>query len=140
MPESASPDLRARWVLMSAYLYYRRGSPLLHDTYYDRLVRELVSQWDQLEMHRTWALGGDPRISSASGHTFKITRACEAGALAWWERHSKGLPHGEPVDEDEWREGGRFGDWVSAEPVGREVRVVRERAPRAAVPEQLRLL
>jgi hypothetical protein len=79
----ASADLAARLVLMSAYLYYERASPVLSDSEYDRLTDEVCSKWCELEPIRQWQLG-NPEELRATAHHSKITVLTEKAACAWY--------------------------------------------------------
>lgn len=54
-------DLKARRLLMSAYLYYQRASPVLTDDEYDLMAREVAAKWKSLPPQVQWQLGGPGR-------------------------------------------------------------------------------
>jgi hypothetical protein len=98
---------------MAAYLYYRRSSPILSDAQYDALALGLAARWDRLDEHLRWQLGS-PLSSATTGHHIKITRAVEAGALAWFGNTVGGTPHGYPITSWVWDDA-RSLSWASAE-------------------------
>jgi hypothetical protein len=128
LPETASVDLKARLIIASAYLYYRRFSPIWPDGYYDRISREVALDWTALSSFRRWQLG-NPDELRATGHHIKITCAAEFGAIAWHRDSTGNLPTGYPIRDNEWAEGACR--WVTAEPTGFELK-----KPRAPVKHQ----
>lgn len=97
-----SPDLAARRVAMSAYLYYQQSSPVLTDDEYDALARYCAEHWDELDAFRKWQLGGSSKAIAHSGHQVRVTKAAEGGAFAWhletWGRH----PPRAVIPEEAW--------------------------------------
>ncbi|MDR3427781.1 MAG: hypothetical protein P4L78_10085 [Silvimonas sp.] len=98
---------------MAAYLYYRRSSPILSDTQYDKLALGLASRWDQLDEHLRWQLGS-PLAIVTTGHHIKITRAAEAGALLWFRNIKGEEPHGYPITSWLWSDARQLW-WAAAE-------------------------
>ena len=138
LPDSASLDLKTRWVIMSAILYYRHASPVLHDAYYDRLTQEIARAWQSLDPFRQWQLGSLEDFQATGSH-IKVTTYAESAAMDWHLR-AKGLyPQGLRVGESEWRQDIRC-RWVHAEPAGITIKKQARRKPVAAPrPQQLRL-
>ena len=138
LSDSASLDLKSRWVLMSAYLYYRQASPVVHDAYYDRLSREVAKGWQLLDPLRQWQLGSPDELL-ATGHHVKVTVYVEAAALAWHKSVKGAYPEGQRIQAAEWKPDIRC-RWTYAEPVGVTVKKQARRKPMAAPrPEQLKL-
>ena len=122
---------------MSAYLYYRRASPVLPDSYYDMLVRDLVRGWDRLDAMRKWQFGSADELA-ATGHHIKITMSAEGGAVSWHVKEKGIPPGGYWVETDEWRLNPR-GSWTPAEPIGVERTKIKTHRTTVPKPEQLRL-
>lgn len=101
---------------MSAYLYYRRASPVLDDAYYDRLSLELSRAWDRLTDEWRWKFGSAEELAT-TGHHLRVTRAIEGGAVAWHETLKSMLPGGYGISGAEWKLSPR-GDWAFAEASG----------------------
>lgn len=121
---------------MSAYLYYRRFSPVIADAYYDRIALEVVKEWDQLDKVRQWQLGSREELST-TGHHFKITSSTEYGALSWHLKCRGNEPQGYSIREDEWKEGHGI-RWVSAEPIGIKLKKPKP-IPKETKPQQMSL-
>ena len=79
-------DLACRKILMSAYLYYRRGVSVISDAENDRLCTLVSSQWSSVPKHYQHLLdpnsGGAEAILHTTMHC-KYTDRVEKGALAW---------------------------------------------------------
>ena len=138
LPDSASLDLKARWVIMSAHLYYRHASPIIYDSYYDRLTQEIARSWAQLDSFRQWQFGSLEDFQATGGH-IKVTTYAESAAMAWHKAVKGIYPQGLRVREDEWKPDVRC-RWTYAEPVGVTIKKQVRRKPVAAPrPEQLKL-
>ena len=123
---------------MSAYLYYRQASPVVHDAYYDRLSKEVAKGWQKLDAFRQWQLGSADEIL-ATGHHVKVTALVESAALAWHKLVKGAYPEGQRISQQEWKPDVRCRR-TYAEPVGVTVRKQVRRKPAAAPhPEQLKL-
>lgn len=109
-----SVSIAARLLLMSAYLYYRRQSPVIPDSAYDALSLVVAGGWEELDEHLRWQLG-DPDSVRATGAHFRITAATENGALAWHFSENGTGPAGYSISSDEWREGPGGVRWVPAD-------------------------
>jgi hypothetical protein len=109
-----TPSLGARKLIMAAYLYYRRSSPIMSDAQFDKLALGVAQRWEKLDPHLQWQLGGKLDIMT-SGHHIKITKAGEAGALLWYKAVKGEEPHGESIENWIWDDG-RQVHWESAEP------------------------
>ena len=98
---------------MSAYLYYRRHSPVLSDGEYDFLCKAVAKRWDKLDWFLQWQLG-NPEAILATGHQVKVTVQAEHAAIAWFRSVNNCLPHGDGIEEWNYDE---FRDvrWVAAE-------------------------
>jgi hypothetical protein len=77
-----SPDLAARRVLMSSYLYYAMDCHVISDHQYEDLVKAVVAGWDELDPIRQWQCESRDAIA-ASGYGVKLTAATIGGAVAW---------------------------------------------------------
>lgn len=97
-----SPDLAARCVLMSSYLYYRRDSPILSDAEYDALVDVVANGWEHLEPIRKWQLES-PEAIRTTGHHVRVTRLTEAAACSWHIERTGHIPPGFAIGESEWK-------------------------------------
>lgn len=42
-------NMTVPWYLMAAYAYYVEDNPILSDSIYDRIVRRMVENWNQIE-------------------------------------------------------------------------------------------
>ena len=48
-----SINMTVPWYLMAAYAYYVEDEPLLSDSFFDRLAKKMLSEWDNIEhMHK----------------------------------------------------------------------------------------
>lgn len=108
-----TPSLGARKLIMAAYLYYRRASPVLDDGQYDQLAIGIVKRWDKLDPHIQWQLGSKIELLS-SGHHIRVTKASEAGACLWHHAVKGCAPHGDPIDDWIWDECKEL-SWARAE-------------------------
>ena len=46
-------NMTVPWYLMSAYAYYVEDRPILSDSYFDRLAKKMIDNWDNIEhMHK----------------------------------------------------------------------------------------
>jgi len=97
MKHQINPDLAARQLIMLAYLYYNRSSPLRSDAEYDELSRYVAERFDELEPIRKFQLES-PEAILASGHHIKMTRQGERAALAWFQSETGKLPDGQLID------------------------------------------
>lgn len=86
-----SIDLAARQVVMSAHLYYDRGSTVLSDADYDALTERVASGWRDLRPFLRWQLGSPEEIL-ATGAGVKLTLAAIHGADAWHRKVLKRAP------------------------------------------------
>lgn len=77
-----SPDLAARRVLMSAYLYYVLDNPVLPDNEYDALANWVAERWHRVAPIRQWQCGSKEQIA-ATGHHVKVTWATVDAAHRW---------------------------------------------------------
>lgn len=96
-----TPSLGARKLIMCAYLYYRRHSPLISDGEYDQLSEGIAARWHKLDPFIQWQLGSRLEVVSTGGH-IKITRVAEQGALSWYTSVKGIPPHGHDIHKDEW--------------------------------------
>lgn len=111
-----TPSLGARFLIMSAYLYYRRHSPLLTDGEYDILSEGVAARWNRLDPIVQWQLSSRLEIVSTGSH-IKVTRAAERGAIAWHTATKGRSPHGYDVAQDDWvYDDARAVYWSAAEP------------------------
>ncbi len=81
-------DFICRQVLMSAYLYYKRGESVLTDTENDLNVAYLVNNWRDVPERYLALLDHDNVGSTAirdSTFMCRYTRMVEGGAIAWLE-------------------------------------------------------
>lgn len=84
-----SPDLDARRVVMSSFLYYTLGANTLgantlSDPEFDTLCQRVAEHWGELSALRQWQLES-PSAIRVSGFHCKVTRRCANGAIAWHE-------------------------------------------------------
>ena len=93
-----TPSLGARLLIMSAYLYYYRSSPLLSDEDYDHLSKGVAKRWDKLDPFLQWQLGSVEAILATGSH-IKVTMASESAAVAWYQEVMHCLPHGDPIND-----------------------------------------
>lgn len=79
-------DLTARKVLMAAYLYYKRDTPVLSDAENDELCEALADWWPLVPARYKPLLDPDMTEGEAlrtTSHHCKFTRMVEGGALQW---------------------------------------------------------
>jgi hypothetical protein len=100
--ERTVPDLVARHLLMSAYLYYRRHSPVVSDAIYDAMTDVVVANWDRVHPMRQWQMDSPAAIAS-TGYHCKITRQTEGAACAWYALEKGDGLGGDRIGEREWR-------------------------------------
>lgn len=60
-----NPNLIVPWFLMASYLYYHTNQSLLSDEYYDKLSKELLSRWDQVEHRHKYLITKDDLIAGS---------------------------------------------------------------------------
>lgn len=80
--DEPSLDLVARKVLMSSFLYYSLGRPVVNDAQFDAWCRRLAKEWDDLDRYRQWQLGSAEEIRHSGFHV-KVTEATIGGARSW---------------------------------------------------------
>lgn len=102
-----SPDLAARRVLMSCYLYYARDVSVLSDRDYDALTLMVGERWDEVEPIRQWQLGSPAEIA-ATGYHVKITSLTIAGAEAWFRAACPGADLPPDIKRRRWRTNKKF--------------------------------
>lgn len=85
------PDLAARKVIVSAYLYYVCDAPILSDAEYDRLSCVAATGWGELHPDRQWALG-EPDEIRASGCGIKFSSLAVHAARTAYTQHFKRTP------------------------------------------------
>ena len=90
------PDLAARRIIIAAYLYYERASPIVSDAAYDQLSRFVADNFEWLEPIRQFQLGS-PREIRASGSHIKITQWGESAACARYMQKFDSDPHGTTI-------------------------------------------
>jgi hypothetical protein len=78
-----SPDLAARRVLMSCYLYYVLDVQVWDDAAYDAAVKMIVEWWGEIESIRRWQMRA-PEDIAATGHHVRLTRLTCGAAIAWY--------------------------------------------------------
>lgn len=78
------PDLIARRVVMSAFLYTELNSPVLSDADFDRSCQRVAERWQDVQPIRQWQLGSPENILTTSQHV-KITRQSLDAAVAWYK-------------------------------------------------------
>ena len=83
-----SPDLAARKLIMSAYLYYRCDTSVLSDGDYDKLSLFVADSWEQLSEQLQWQLGDREGIR-ATGIGILITQMGQDAAHSWLHREKK---------------------------------------------------
>lgn len=88
----------ARWLIMSAYLYYHRSCNVLSDGDYDKLSNFVADNWNELSEQLKWQLNSPDDIR-ATGMGIKITQMGESSALAWY----KGKPEGHNLAPKDWQ-------------------------------------
>lgn len=92
-------DGLARRALMASLLYYRHATSIMPDSEFDDLCSRLAFRWRAIDPFLQWQMGS-PHDLGAGGSHFKITKACEGGALSWArKRLLVSLPE---VHPDEW--------------------------------------
>ena len=84
-PVTGNPDQCARWVLMTAHLYYDRGESLISDEEFDALCRRVASAWGELHPTRQEQLGS-PEDILATAHHVKLTVYSISAAESLWAR------------------------------------------------------
>jgi hypothetical protein len=57
---------------MAAYCYYVLDAPIMDDSEYDKLSRDVVKHWRELDDDLQWALG-NPNDTRSSGSHFKYS-------------------------------------------------------------------
>jgi len=77
-----SPDLAARQVLMSCYLYYGCNCNVLDDAQYDAATRLVAERWSEIDPVRQFQLGSPEKILTTGSHV-KLTRYTICAAMAW---------------------------------------------------------
>lgn len=75
-------DHAARFVIMSALLYYRFNTQIMSDAQYDELSERIAARWDELNDLRHWQLGSPEEVRT-SGYHIKVTYAGITGAASW---------------------------------------------------------
>lgn len=108
-----TPSLGARKLIMAAYLYYRRASPIIDDASYDKLAIGIVKRWDKLDEHLQWQLGSKIELLS-SGHHIRVTKQAEAAACLWHFAIMGHIPHGHDINDWIWDEERQL-SWARAE-------------------------
>lgn len=89
-------DHKARLVIMSAYLYYKHAMPVLSDSEYDNLTKDLVDFFDFLDPIRKFQFES-PEALASTGYHIKITKAGYNGARSWYfKKFSKVIPDIKP--------------------------------------------
>lgn len=82
------PDHCARWVLMTAHLYYDRGESLISDELFDALCRRAAEGWDELMPIRQEQLGSAEDIL-VTAHHVKLTHLSVSAAERVWANARK---------------------------------------------------
>lgn len=97
------PNLAARLLIMSAYLYYCCDSPVISDGDYDKLSNFVAKNWDKLSEQMQWQLGSADDIR-ATGSGILITQMGQGAAHSWHKKKT-----GKSVDRYAF-------DWRKAHP------------------------
>jgi hypothetical protein len=42
-------NMTVPWYLMAAYAYYEEDRPILSDSYFDRLAKKMIKDWDSID-------------------------------------------------------------------------------------------
>lgn len=103
-----TPNRAARWLIMSAYLYYHRDSPVLSDGDYDEVSKFVADNFDELEPQLQWQLESAEAIR-ATGQGIKITARGESAAVTWYKDNIGGLPGGYAIGHRQWKISPEFG-------------------------------
>lgn len=100
--EELTPELAARWLIMSAYLYYHRDSPVLPDGDYDEVSKYVADNLDELSPQMQWQLES-PEAIRATGQGIKITPMGESASIAWYKTNTGFDPVGSDLHPKDWR-------------------------------------
>lgn len=103
-----APNRAARWLIMSAYLYYHRDSPVLSDGDYDEVSKFVADNFDELDPQLQWQLESAEAIR-ATGQGIKITARGESAAVTWYKDNIGGLPGGYAIGSRQWKISPEFG-------------------------------
>ncbi|UFK26734.1 hypothetical protein [Roseobacter phage RDJL6] len=104
----ASIDLKARQVIMAAWLYYEKNVSLVSDAEFDSLCQQVAGELEWLDAMgeceidpvRCVQLGSADELRS-SGFHIQVTQASIGGACAWYRslrKRSKPLDPGPDAD------------------------------------------
>lgn len=88
----------ARYLIMSAYLYYNRSCNVISDGEYDKLSNFVADNWNELNDQLQWQLNSAEDIR-ATGNGIKITMQGESAALAWYGK----IPEGRDIHCKDWK-------------------------------------
>jgi hypothetical protein len=44
-----NPNLLVPWYLLASYAYYQQDDPILTDSFFDRMAKKLLKDWDTIE-------------------------------------------------------------------------------------------
>lgn len=91
-----NPDQAARWLIMSAYLYYERNCNVLSDGDYDKLSNFVADHWSELTPQLQWQLGSAEDVRATGSHIL-ITQQGESAAITWFRNNFKHYPEGKDV-------------------------------------------
>lgn len=96
--ELLTVERSARWLVMSAYLYYERSCNKISDGDYDKLSNFVADNWDELSDQMKWQLNS-PSDIRATGNGIKITQMGESAAITWYGKDMEG----NPINYKDWR-------------------------------------
>lgn len=108
-----SPEKSARWLVMSAYLYYQRNINVLSDGDYDAISEYVADNFDDLSEQMQWQLES-PEAIRATGNGIKITKRGESAAIAWYEETVGKIPQDSiPIPYKSWKKSKKYDCYYS---------------------------
>ena len=76
------------YYLMHSYLYYEMNEPIISDTEYDELCRELKEKWDSVE-HFHKHLIDVQSLGAGTGYQLKYNKRIENAAILLYNKYNK---------------------------------------------------
>mgnify|MGYP003679391567 CR=1 FL=1 len=83
-----NPNMLVPYYLMHSYLYYEMNEPIISDTEYDELCRELKEKWDSVE-HFHKHLIDVQSLGAGTGYQLKYNKRIESASILLYNKHNE---------------------------------------------------
>ena len=83
-----NPNMLVPYYLMHSYLYYEMNEPIISDTEYDELCRELKDKWDSVEHFHKHLIDVNS-LGAGTGYQVKYNNRIAMASVALLNKHKE---------------------------------------------------